>query len=211
MLCCSMLVLFDLDGTVIDSLDAWAAAYRQAVHPRQLTDEQIVSDFFHTTPEVLSRHGVTDLAAYYSFLGDFLKNNPHLITVAADAEYAMGELKRNGHLLGVITARNKEFARMHCPQEILSMLDVFIDRHDAPPKPLPDGVLKACKQTGVSLRNTVLVGDHPIDAKCAQNAGVRFLFYKPGDHVFRNHAELNGTQSFSRFKQLPQIIGLLQT
>lgn len=205
-----MLVLFDLDGTVIDSLDAWAAAYRQAVHPRGLTDQDIVKDFFHSTEESLLCHGITRTREYFEFIKRFVRDNPHLVSVAADAYDALGDLKDNGHTLGVLTARPRDITTLHCPPELLLKFEVIIDREDALPKPHPDGVFKACKDTGISIKQTVLVGDQPADAKCAQSAGIPFLWYKPNDHPFRNHGELAQASSFSSFKELPGLVDSLR-
>ena len=201
-----MLVLFDLDGTILDSLDAWALAYRKAVHPRELTDEEIVGDFFHASPESLARHGITNVGEFYRLVHLFLEENSHMQTVAIDAEEALGELEKKGHTLGILTARSKKIATVNLPPQLLSKFKIVIDRDDAPPKPRPDGVFKACKDTGIPISETVLVGDHPIDAGCAESAGIPFLLYKPDNHVFRSHRELLHLKSFSSFEELPGII-----
>lgn len=204
-----MLILFDLDGTILDSLDAWATAYRKAVHPKKLTDEEIVKDFFHSTPESLSRHGIKNHDEYHKSVIRFIKDNYHLITIETDAEEALERLEEMGHTLGILTSRSKEIATIHCPPQLLSKFSVIIDREDALPKPHPDGVLKACRDTGIPINQTILVGDHPIDAKCAENVGVAFLFYKPNDHIFRRHKELVHARSFSSFKELLDLISNL--
>jgi pyrophosphatase PpaX len=207
-----MLVLFDLDGTILDSLDAWAASYRKAVFPKVITDEEIVRDFLQPTQESLSRHGIRNRGEYFRSLNVIFKENSGLVKLEADVESALDQLERKGHILGIITSRPKEIAKTHCPPHLLSKFKVFIDREDAFPKPHPDGIFKACRETGTPLNKTVFVGSHPVDAACAKNAGVQFLLYKPnGQSPFRNYPRLVGRRQFSSFRELPDLIRSMTT
>jgi len=48
-------------------------------------------------------------------------------------------------------------------------------------KPSPESYLRLVEKLGVRKEETFFVGDHPIDAKCASNAGVPFVAVETGD------------------------------
>jgi HAD superfamily hydrolase (TIGR01549 family) len=48
-------------------------------------------------------------------------------------------------------------------------------------KPNPESYIRLIERLGVNREETFFVGDHPIDAKCAANAGVPFIAVETGD------------------------------
>ena len=207
-----MLVLFDLDGTLVDSLEGWLNAYRKALHPRDLTDKEIIENIFYRhSKEMYAKYGISDAEAFYKAVNKHLVGEPSMWTAMEHVDETLHELHRRGHALGILTSRQKTYARSLCPESILSQMSVFLDRHDAKPKPAPDGIYEACKLTGRSLGQTVFVGDHETDFECAEAAGVPFFWFKPANDRFWKHQRIgDGVKSFANFKELPAIIEKLR-
>jgi HAD superfamily hydrolase (TIGR01509 family) len=203
-----MLVLFDLDGTLVDSLEGWLNAYRKALHPRDFSDSKLVEDFFvHHARETFSEYGISDAEAFYKAIDAHLKNEPSMWTAIEHVDETLHELKRRGHTLGILTSRRKTTARSLCPQSILKHASVFLDRNDVKPKPAPDGIYEACRLTGLQLSETVFIGDHETDFGCAASAGVPFFWFKTANDKFWRHQRMgDGVKSFSNFKELPTLI-----
>ncbi|MBI3588692.1 HAD family hydrolase [Candidatus Micrarchaeota archaeon] len=202
-----MLVLFDLDGTLLDSLEAWLRGYRSIIPGGvNLSDRKIIDDFFVHDDGNFRHYGISDIAAFYESLDDAVFRHADLITAFGHVQATMGRLKCAGHRLGVLTARRKAIAKRHCPKWLLEECEVFIDREDAAAKPAPDGILKACGMTGVKIADAVFVGDHPIDFQAARAAGVPFIFFMQPDGKFRRNFNPQGVRSFGNFAELPGII-----
>lgn len=66
-----------------------------------------------------------------------------------------------------------------------------------PPKPAPDSLYALMKQVGVEGRRTLLVGDSPIDMHTARNAGTRICVARYGyGYVETPAGELRGDEFF---------------
>jgi len=98
------------------------------------------------------------------------------------AEHLLRFLRSGGVKVGVLTRGCAEYAKRALGTAGLQgLVDALECRNsETRPKPDPDAYLKLCATLGVQKDSTVFVGDHPIDAKCAENAGVRFLGVQTG-------------------------------
>jgi phosphoglycolate phosphatase len=85
--------------------------------------------------------------------------------------------------VGVLTRGCAEYAsRALALTGMASLVDAMECRNSRTrPKPYPDSYLRLVGALGVDKEETVFVGDHPIDAQCAANAGVPFLAVMTGD------------------------------
>lgn len=99
------------------------------------------------------------------------------------AEDVLRLLRGNGVKVGVLTRGCAEYAARALS---LTGLDGLVDAMECRnshtrPKPYPDSYLRLVEALGVDKDETVFVGDHPIDAQCAANAGVPFVGVMTGD------------------------------
>ena len=78
-----------------------------------------------------------------------------------------------------------------------------------PPKPAPDGLLALMRRFGAAPAETLLVGDSPIDQHTARNAGARLCVAKYGfGYVPAPPGELAGDELFiDRPEELPALLG----
>ncbi len=90
------------------------------------------------------------------------------------AESCLGELKRRGILLGIHT-RNSMLSVQRALKKFRNLwaadFAVILTRDDSPPKPYPDGVIKASTQMGVSVQDLMVVGDYRFDIIAGNLAG----------------------------------------
>lgn len=94
------------------------------------------------------------------------------------------QLLKSRHVkVGILTRGCGDYA--HSALAVTNMLDLVdaieCRNSNAKPKPNPESYLRLAKTLGVRPDETVFVGDHPIDAQCAANAGVAFLAVRTGD------------------------------
>ncbi len=113
-------------------------------------------------------------------------------------------LRRNGIKVGILTRGCHDYVSTVLERTGLAdMVDsVECRRSHTKAKPNPEAYIRLVEALGVKREETIFIGDHPIDAACAANAGVPFVAVMTGDvpeeklresgsvEVFRNVADL---------------------
>ena len=95
-----------------------------------------------------------------------------------------------GELLDSLTARNIAQAVLTrnsrlCSSRMLQRLGMTIPcvltREDAPPKPDPAGLLKICSIWEAHVTEVIFMGDYLHDINCGRNAGMRTILFAPNE------------------------------
>lgn len=175
--------LFDLDGTLLDSIPAFLAITRRAC--RELGWPQPAPGYIREvmtlgrSPIEALLGPVPDAEARRRELGAAsMKLWQAVFATEArlfhDTLTVLQQLSRDGWRLGIVTDSN-HFVVSHltetpaCPP-----IDVVITRNEAPArKPSPSGIQLALERLGVPSTAAFYVGDNPIDIQAAHGAGVR--------------------------------------
>jgi HAD superfamily hydrolase (TIGR01549 family) len=99
------------------------------------------------------------------------------------AAETLAYLRERGVRIGVLTRGCPEYARRAMVKAGIShLVDAVEARNsEARPKPYPDSYVRMVEALGVEKAETVFVGDHAIDGRCASNAGVPFIGVRTGD------------------------------
>jgi pyrophosphatase PpaX len=171
-------VLFDLDGTLIDSGSMILASFRHAtrtVLAREIPDEVLLANVggstLHEQMHALDPLRVDDLVACYrehnAPLHDELQPCRGIVDV-------LERLRGEGRRFGIVTAKRK--AGIDLAFRILPLAHLFdaaVASDDVPRgKPYPDGILRALELLGASPEEAAYVGDSPFDVEAANRAGV---------------------------------------
>lgn len=171
-------VLFDLDGVLIDSSEAWFQVVGDAADrwnlPRISRERfhecfgQSVEDDVRT---LFPTRTVQEVADFYE--RGFARQIDY-IAVDPDAKQVLRELEVRGVGTAIITNTPSALSR-----RILSRLGigakVMLGDGDVPhPKPAPDLVLEACRILEVEPASALVVGDTHYDREAAQAAGASF-------------------------------------
>jgi phosphoglycolate phosphatase len=92
-------------------------------------------------------------------------------------------LRDRGIKIGVLTRGCRDYASAALSEAGLAKLIDAIEcrNSETKAKPSPEAYLRLIGHLGVRKEETFFVGDHPIDAKCAANAGVPFVAVETGD------------------------------
>jgi len=103
--------------------------------------------------------------------------------VIQGAEETLAYLRGRGVKIGVLTRGCKDYAvRAMAKAGIGHLVDAIEARNsESRPKPHPDAYARLVDAMGVHKDESVFVGDHPIDARCASGAGVPFIGVRTGD------------------------------
>ncbi len=172
-------VLFDLDGVLLDSYEAWFALVNATA--RDLGYPPVSREAFHAgwgqglaadVESFFVRHDVAQIETHYR---THFAEHARELTVDPDAAPLLETLRRAGLRSAVVTNTPASIAG-----EILRAAglrpDVLVGGTDVPrAKPAPDMVLLACERLGVAAGEAILVGDTRFDREAATAAGVRFV------------------------------------
>ena len=192
------LIIFDCDGTLVDSQHMICAAMQQAYEAHGLAvppREKLLAIVGLSLPDAFGRlaglfgggeeHPVDGLVTCYkSAFAALRQSDQYLEPLYPGARAALDALgRRPDTLLGIATGKSQRGVRAVLGRHGLSERFVTIQTaDDAPSKPHPGMVLAAMRQTGVPPCDTVMVGDTVYDVEMARAAGVRAIGVGWGYH-----------------------------
>lgn len=181
------LVIFDLDGTLLNTLDDLAASVNYALDvngfPQRTVSE--VKAFVGNGIRNLIKRAVPDGADDAQTEGVFDAFKEHYSLHCADKtrpyDGVTGLLERlrgNGVLTAVLSNKADFAVRSLCEDYFPSLLDCAVGEREAegiPKKPAPDAVNLILSQFGVERKDAVYVGDSDVDVQTAVNAGLDLI------------------------------------
>lgn len=209
-------VIFDLDGTLIDSApDIHAAANQVMVNLglSAFTLEEARSFVGHGAPIFIDRcltaRGHADAPelnarALKEFL-DIYEDAVELTQPYAGVPECLDVLQQMDARLGVCTNKPEAPARsvlLHLDMQDYFSVVIGGDTADVR-KPDPKPLLMAMKALGAE--KVIFVGDSEVDSETAQRANVPFALYTEG-YRKTSVAELYHTVTFERFVDLPALV-----
>ncbi len=183
----ALCVMFDLDGTLIDSRAAILSAYRYALEPVVGGFARLESLGFGHVMRIRMVDVMTEVAGRLAGdcavrYDDFYHREAHRhVRIYPGAVDLLTDLRDLGLPLGIVT--NKGRSRTATDLDGLDgegtgrqLFAVIISTEDtALPKPSPQPILLALERTAWPAADTVYVGDGPHDLEAAQAAGTTFI------------------------------------
>ncbi|AWV31271.1 pyrophosphatase PpaX [Paenibacillus odorifer] len=173
-------VLFDLDGTIVDTNELIISSFMYALKDNglaPLTREEIIPHMGTTLQQQMRVFsGLEDVngtleKSYRSY------NNEHhdeLVRSFPLVKETIEELSRRGIKLGIVTTKIRPTTIKTLERfDLLKYMDTIVTVNDVTePKPHPEPVLTAVKNLGVDPRKTLMIGDSAVDIQSAKAAGV---------------------------------------
>ena len=181
-------VLFDLDGTLVNTIDLILAAHdhtfarylRGPWPPRPA----VIRNFGRPLADALGEFALADglpdpgaivpqmVATYRAFQQE---HHDRLVTAYDGLRDTLAALRARGYLLGVVTSKAKTGARREIEQFGFSdLLDVAVFLEDTSRhKPEPDPLLEAARLGGFQAAHTLYVGDSIHDIAAGRAAGMK--------------------------------------
>lgn len=174
--------IFDLDGTLLDTLHDLAASVNYALRQYSMPEHSIddIRRFVGNGVRLLMERAVPRGASHPQFEDVFATFRSHYMEHSLDTTRpydgiteTIHALKQRGSRLAVVS--NKMMA---ATQELVAHffpeIEVAIGEHEAAgirKKPAPDTVFEALRQLG-SVTSAVYVGDSDVDLATARNSGL---------------------------------------
>ena len=179
-------ILFDMDGVLVFSEDAWFAVYNETLlafgHPaiaRAAFDAIYGNGTEADRDTYMPERTVEEVDAAYA---RFFEARLDLIRPNPEAADVLRELRRMGVPTSVATNTNRALAgRILQEKGLLALVDAVAGADEAGAgKPDPAVVRLASVRAGVSLEACLFVGDSRYDEEAARRAPVRFLGFRHG-------------------------------
>ncbi|NNF05896.1 MAG: HAD family hydrolase [Candidatus Eisenbacteria bacterium] len=181
------LVIFDLDGTLVDTLEPTFHCFAEAVYPVigfRPTKEQVEERFGPADHEIVSEwvgpeHAEAAVKRLYDcYATQFAERGPF-----PGVHELLQGLKNAGHALALFTGRGRPSAdQILRSMDLEKFFDATVTGEEVPQsKPAPDGLLKILKDLDIPAQDSVFIGDSPLDLGSAEAAGVEFVFFAPSE------------------------------
>jgi len=177
-----MIILFDLDGTVIDSTDAILESFHNSFdvfsreHP---CDSDIKALIGYPLDEMYRELGVEE-EKIWDFVDTYKEHyrlistqKTYLLSGAKEAVILASEFAE----IGVVTTKTGKYSQVLMEYfGIMKYFKVLIGReHVQNPKPHQEPILKALESFDVGDKEVWMIGDTKLDLISAQNAGINSI------------------------------------
>lgn len=170
------LMLFDLDGVLVDSLptmrSAWEAMSTQldVRVPFEAYVEQLGRPF-QDIVKLLGLEEIEQLRATYEAAADRFS---HLAQPFPGVERALRDIVAAGCRVGIVTSKSAARARPMADHVGIPFV-VLLTPDRGRGKPSPDTLLLALVEAGTDPANALYVGDVAVDQEAARRAGLRYV------------------------------------
>ncbi|MCF6330396.1 MAG: HAD family hydrolase [Sulfurimonas sp.] len=175
-----MIILFDLDGTLIDSTDAIVGTFHHSfeVHDFVKPDDEDIKNLIGYPLHIMykelgvSENEIWDYVATYK--EEYRKISTIKTKLLSCATQAIQEASKFAKL-GIVTTKTGKYSKILMEHfELMEYFDVLIGFEDVKnPKPHQEPILKALQSFKKNDEEIWMIGDTKLDIICANNAGVK--------------------------------------
>ena len=209
-------VLFDMDGTVLDTLGDLAAAVNHSLREFSMPERSIAEVaaalsngaaylIAHTvpdgTPKELTDKVLAAYAPYYDAHCDIL-TGPYDGIVPL-----MQKLRERGVKLAVISNKQDTAVKPLAEKYFPGLLEIAVgESAEVRRKPNPDAVLAALCHIGVEREDAIYVGDTEVDLQTARNAGMECASVDWGFRTREQLVEIGAEHIFDTVQELEEYL-----
>lgn len=210
------LAIFDLDGTVLNTLDDLANAVNHALETRGYPVHSVdaIRTFIGNGVANLIRRSApagTDDAEAARLLADFKAYYASHVNVLTKPypgiPEMLGTLRAAGMKIGINSNKYDAALQSLCRAHFSGLFDAAAGESETTPKkPDPTAALRMMAQFGVAPEETVYIGDSGVDLNTAKNAGCGCAWVSWG---FRRAEEMSGFDIGNRFDNVAALTEFL--
>jgi phosphoglycolate phosphatase len=174
------IILFDLDGTLIDSTEAILESFYHSLKTHgeveNVTVKMITEQIGHTLQTMFAGVGVANesiemhVATYKLYYREISRQKTFMLPNAVKAIEEASKFAR----LGIVTTKTGHYSRELMEHfGVMDYFEVLIGyEHVSNPKPHPEPILTALEQMGSGTDNVWMIGDTRLDLESSQRAGI---------------------------------------
>jgi len=209
-------VIFDVDGTLVDSLTAYRVAAERAAAGYGVTiADAVVREALNTTrafwdlalpPDFPNRTQAMEtlrLETVRLWPGALREHG----RLRSDAAEVIAALRGRGAKLGIVTGSRRGSLDLLDRAGLLERFDVVVTREDvARRKPDPEGLLTCASRLEIAPPDAVYVGDTPLDVEAAHAAGMAAIGVLGGAGDAELLTTAGADRVVSSLAQLPHVL-----
>lgn len=200
------LAIFDLDGTILNTLDDLADSLNFALTQNNLPRRSIeeVKCFVGNGVKKLIERAVpkdssedVQSLVYSDFTSHYKLHSADKTAPYDGIKELLNELRNNGCIVAVVSNKDDYAVQSLCLKYFGDLDAVYGVKTESDKKPLPTNVLNVINKFNINKHDAVYIGDSDVDIKTAQNAGIDCISVLWG---FRDKDFLskNGARAFAR-------------
>jgi pyrophosphatase PpaX len=170
-------VLFDLDGTLIESTELGEKTL-QRLHQKYSSGDLPLQAYRKyrglPTREILAHFDPQDVELLLAECVQVEEALRHLSYIYPGIESVLGKLRQAGLKIGVVTAQTcLELESVRRYFQLEEYVQVWVSADDVPnPKPHPDSLLRALDLLRAQPERAIMIGDTPFDIEAGKRAGL---------------------------------------
>ena len=211
-------VIFDMDGTILDTLDDLASSVNYALEangfPKRTREE--VRRFVGNGAVKLIRRAVPEGTEDDLFDKVFALYTSYYDVHCADATKPydgitelLALLRSKGVKTAVVSNKPDEAVRILVETYFPHLFDAAVGTRDGiKTKPAPDSVFEIIKKIGAGKKDCVYVGDSEVDMETAKNAGIPCISVSWGFKESEFLAEHGAQKIVNNAKELSAAVGV---
>jgi len=207
-----MIILFDLDGTLIDSTEAILESFHHTfdVHDFKHPSDDTIKALIGYPLDVMYRElGVSEeevwdiVTTYKEHYREISTQKTILLEGAKEAVIVASEFAE----IGIVTTKTGKYSQVLLEHfEIMHCFKVLIGREDVQkPKPDKEPILKAIQHFETSDKEIWMIGDTKLDLLSARNAGVNSIGVLSGyddEATLKNYTNVISSNALEAVKYL---------
>jgi len=188
-----MIILFDLDGTLIDSTEAILESFYHSLafhgEVTDVSDEMITSQIGHPLQTMFTALGVAEanidahVNTYKLYYREISRAKTFMLPTAIEAIEEAAKFAR----LGIVTTKTGHYSRELMEHfGVMDYFEVLIGFENVTnPKPHPEPILTALEQMKSDTQNVWMIGDTRLDLEASVRAGVEAIGVLSGYDNFK--------------------------
>lgn len=210
-------LIFDLDGTLVDSLPGIANSLNRVLAQQRLPQHPLpaVRNFVgdglrmlikRSLPDGTDETSIDSLVA--AFKADYERTWADGTHPYPSIPSILKELQRDGYPLAILSNKTHTFTQTiarECFRDIHFTM-VLGQQDGVPHKPHPNGALNLANALGSSPQHCILIGDSIVDHETAENAGMIPIAVTWGYHDREKLLRAGATRFAEHPAALPQMI-----
>ncbi len=175
----NLIILFDLDGTLIDSTEAILESFNHVydVYSKDKIDDKYIEILIGHPLEYMFEHlGFESfeienaVKTYKNYYKDIAREKTVLLEYAKEAVVEANKFAR----LGIVTTKTGLYSRQIMEHfSLMQYFEVLVGSEDVKNlKPHPEPILKALNLMNSDTKNVCMIGDTNLDVKASLNAQI---------------------------------------
>lgn len=210
------LVIFDLDGTILNTLDDLACSTNYALACNQLplrTTEEVRTFVGNGIRKLIERAVPAGTGknvvekVYWDFTAHYKEHCADMTKPYEGIVEVIARLRKMGYLTAVVSNKTDFAVQELCGQYFPGLFDYVVgEKEGIRRKPCPDSALAVLDKLQIEKTETIYIGDSDVDIQTAGNAGIEMICVEWG---FRDREFLLNQGAVTIVKNPQDIIEIL--